>query len=435
MIKLYKNFWLLLLLVISISAYAVLSMPVAHSAEDKANRRDGQRTLPKVTVTSSKGGGFSFGVLSFHMISGSSHGFNPFRYAHDQSYLELQCLESNDFETCELLCESYPTSYVCELRLGTINVSGSRITPYEPFVRYEIRRGKVVYISAPKDDTEDKRKEKERKELEKKCRRELSHMFDAKVNFPLRAVFSLEQTSREAKEIDAYIDQLFKYTKPIMTTGIQGYNDGKPVDYQNGYEAHNSFYIDQLGNLTRGNNIVFGTRRGQVTPNFKNDTQFRQMIDSPINDLVQRLIIDYHTHPNTEKYYVFPSSADVFKFMLDRRYSFVDKNAMLAIGFISNNVYQILLMSINYNQRLFLQAKEHAFLPRPKTLSEKLAYNKKYGKVLELLFKNSKMIILSSENNEPVDYIEFFKNNAQNQKIGESILIPKSCINLASEKE
>lgn len=353
-----KHSLLRLLSALLVSVYSFVYTPEAHSIEDYAIRLDNQRTLPTVKVTSSRSRGNSYSLLSLHMSDGGTGRLDLSRYIDNQAYLEHLCSETEDIHACEKLCTIYPNSTLCVLIFGTITVTGSRPTSHVRFDRYEIKHGKVVFISTTKKDENEK--QRENKELEKKCKTELSHIFSAEEDFPFASVFDVQQSSlfgkpteKEIETIDNYIKQLFNYTKPIMTTGIEGYNDGKPVDYKNGFEAHNSFYIDNQGNLTRGKNIVFGTKPGQVSPNFKNDLQFVEMLDSPFNELVQNLIVDFHTHPDIESYYIFPSSMDTYKFMLDKQYNFIDHDAMLAIGFISNRDYHLLLVDINDSSDFF----------------------------------------------------------------------------------
>lgn len=265
------------------------------------------------------------------------------------------------------------------------------------------------------------------------CEKELDDMFAAKEDFPFAAAFGLEPSEDEAELIDEYLNQLIKLTAPIMTTGVKGYNNGKPVDYEKGLETHNAFYIDSNGNLTQGKNLTFGTRPGIIEPKFRKDTQFQQMLDSPNT---QSLIIDFHTHPNTNEYYVFPSSGDIAKFITDKRYKFVDKHALLAIGFMSSNEYGLLLMSINDNQALFEKALNHA-QPNPEVTFDKIARIKEYGEILELLFKNSKMVIIEFNDNkiEISDYFEFFENNPLSQKVGDTQVFPASCSELLKENK
>ena len=427
---------LALLTLISALYIAVFSslLPVGHSREDFVVRLDSQRTLPKVKVTGRRGGGFSFGYLSLNMGRGGSIGFNPFYNLHNQSDLEAKCEGAgHDNPACLLLCEIFPHSRLCWRSFGAITVTGQRETPYNDFTRYEIRNGVIVFTSEQKEDDDEKRKEQKRKELESLCEKELDDMFTAKEDFPFAAAFGLEPSEDNAEMIDEYLDQLIKLTEPIMTTGVKGYNNGKPVDYENGLEAHNAFYIDSSGNLTRGKNLTFGTIPGLVKPNFRDDTQFQQMLDSPNT---QSLKIYFHTHPNTKEYYVFPSPNDIARFIVDKRYKFVDKHGLLAIGFMSNNKYRLLLMSVTDNQVLFEMTRSHA-ISNPKTTLDNIAYIKKYGKILELLFKNSKMLIIELNDNKVKisDYFEFFEDNPLNQKVGDTQVIPQSCLEALKESK
>lgn len=347
--------------------------------------------------------------------------------------MEQQCIDEEIQRACILLCENFPSSNICPLIFGTITVTGNRETPYQPFNQYEIKFGKTVYTTDPHKDARDE--EKKKNELRKRCNRDLNQLFAPKEDFPFAEAFGITDDENEEEKIDKYIDQLFDFTKPIMTTGIEGYNNGEPVAYLIGLEAHNSFYIDRNGNLTRGNNLVFGSLPGIVIPNYRNDKQYREMLDSPLNDKAQRLVVDFHTHPNTNNFYVFPSSADIAKFIIDKRYNFVDANALLAIGFMSKNVFHTLFISINDNPLLFKNALKHSSTKRPKTYKERIIYYKLYGEFLELLFKNSKMLIIDSTNNAVDNYLQFFEANSINQMVGETIIIPPSCKELMKESK
>ena len=411
----------------------VLYTPIAHSRDDFIQSMDDTRILPKVVVTGRRSGGFSSGFWSINVSSGSVWGFNPFRYGQNQTYLEKQCIDEEIQRACILLCEHFPSSDICPLIFGTITVTGNREKPYEPFNQYEIKFGKTVYTTDPHKDTRDE--EKEKNELEKRCNRDLNQLFAPKEDFPFAEAFGIKDDENKEEKIDKYIDQLFDFTKPIMTTGIEGYNNGEPVAYLIGLEAHNSFYIDRNGKLTRGNNLVFGTIPGFVIPNFRNDKQFREMLDSPLNEKAQRLVIEFHTHPNTKKYYIFPSSADIYNFMNDKQYGFIDKTALLAIGFISNEIYHVLFMKINNNRLLFDTARKHTNTKRPKTDNERIEYINLYGEVLRLLFENSEMIVINSNFNTTNNYIHFFEENSINQKIGKNVIIPNSCRKLQNESK
>lgn len=434
MLTFFKHTILLFAVAISVSVFVALLAPHAHSREDYVQPVDSQRTLPKVTVTSRRGAGFSYGFLSLSLYSSFYGGFDTFRFRQNQFYLEQQCVERDNHRACTLLCEKFPYSDICPLVQDTISVSGKRETTYFSFDLYEIRFGKIVYISAPDEDSENK-KEEQRKKLEKRCKNDLNHLFSTIEDFPFAKAFGIKDYEEQEGKIEKYIKQLINYTKPIMTTGIKGYNNGKPVEYLIGLESHNSFYIDKNGKLTRGDNLEFGTIPGFVTPRFRKDKQFRQMLESAPNDLAPRLAIDFHTHPNTKDYIVFPSSTDIAKFIIDKRYKFVDKNALLAIGFMSNSVYHMLFMNINNNQILFEKARKHSLLPLPINPVEKIDYLKDYGEVLKLLFENSKMLIVDSTNNKIDDYLEFFDNNPINQIVGDSVIIPQSCIEFFRESK
>ena len=159
-----KRYRLALLALISALYMAVFSslVPVGHSREDFVVKLDSQRTLPKVTVTGRRGGGFSFGYLSLNMGRGGSSGFNPFYNLHNQSDLEAKCEGAgHDNPACLLLCEIFPASKLCSRSFGTITVTGQRETPYNEFTRYEIRNGVVIFTSEQKDDEDEKQKKKE----------------------------------------------------------------------------------------------------------------------------------------------------------------------------------------------------------------------------------------------------------------------------------
>lgn len=433
MLKLNRPSILLFAATLGFSVFVVLYTPIAHSREDFIQSMDDKHILPKVVVTGRRGGGFSSGFWSINVSSGSVWGFNPFRYGQNQTYLEQQCIDEEIQRACILLCEHFPSSDICPLIFGTITVTGNREKPYEPFNQYKIKFGKIVYTSDTlKDSLEE---EKKKNELEKRCNRDLNQLFAPKEDFPFAEAFGITDDENNEEKVDKYIDQLFDFTKPIMTTGIDGYNNGEPVAYLIGLEAHNSFYIDRNGKLTRGNNLVFGTIPGLVTPNFQNDKQFREMLDSPLRDKAQRLVIDFHTHPNTNNYYVFPSSADIAKFIIDKRNNLVDENALIAIGFMSKNVFHTLFISINDNPLLFKNALKHSSTKQPKTFKKHIEYKKQYGEFLELLFENSKMLILDSTNNAVDNYLQFFEDNSINQIVGETIIIPQSCIELLKESK
>ena len=393
-------------------------------------RLDSQRTFPTVRVTGISGSRFSYGYLSLNTGTGSSSRFELSQHINDQGYLELRCLETNDDHTCDILCHNFPNSYLCPRTLGKIIVTTKRKEPPDSYGRFNIKPGKVVLVSSPTEDdeAEARQQKKERKELEEKCEKELNDLFTPKEDFPFAAAFGLKPSADETEKIDEYLDQLIRLTAPIMTTGVEGYNNGKPVDYEKGLEAHNAFYIDSNGNLTRGKNLTFGTLPGLIEPKFREDTQFQQMLDSPNT---QSLKVDFHTHPSTKKYYVLPSSRDIAKFITDKRYKFVDKHALLAIGFMSSNKYSLLLMSLNDNQVLFEKARTHA-QPDPRVTLDKIAHIKEYGEIIELLFKNSKMLIVELNDNkvEISDYFEFFEDNPLNQKVGDTRIIPESCSEL-----
>ena len=299
---------LALLALISALYIAVFSslLPVGHSREDFVVRLDSQRTLPKVTVTGRRGGGFSFGYLSLNMGRGGSSGFNPYYNIHNQSDLEAKCRRTGRHDpACLLLCEIFPHSELCWHSFDPINVTGQRETPYNEFTRYEIRNGVIVFTSEQKDDEDENRKEKERKELENLCEKALDDMFTAKEDFPFAAAFGIEPSEDEAELIDEYLTQLIKLTEPIMTTGVKGYNNGKPVDFESGQEAFNAIYVDNNGRLTRGTSLNFGKIVGRVTPTHEQDAQFLETRKHNPDNFSQTLSVFFHTHPDVKRYSVF----------------------------------------------------------------------------------------------------------------------------------
>ena len=390
-------------------------------------RLDSQRTLPKVKVTGRRGGGFSLGYLSLNMGRGGSSGFNPFYNLHNQSDLEAKCEGAgHDNPACLLLCEIFPHSWLCFRSFNPITVTGQRETPYEEFTRYEIRNGVIVFTSEQKDDEDEKQKEQERKELENLCEKELDDMFTAKEDFPFAAAFGLEPSEDEAELIDGYLDQLIKLTKPIMTTGVKGYNNGKPVDFEDGQEAFNAIYVDNNGKLTRGTTLNFGTIVGRVTPTHEQDDQFRKTRKYNPYNFSQTLSVFFHTHADVKRYSVFPSPYDLARFHSEMRVNNIDDSALLGIGFISHDNYYVLLMSAENNSPWYNEALKLALGKVPRTPSEKEQFLVEYGSIIEVLLKTNKIIILDSKYSE-ADYKEFFDNNTLAHFVGNTPIIPASC--------
>ena len=74
-----------------------------------------------------------------------------------------------------------------------------------------------------------------------------------------------------------------------------------------------------------------------------------------------------------------------------------------------------------YNESLkLIRSKE------PRTYEEKEKFLVKYGSIIEVVLKTSKLIILDSEYSE-ADYKEFFDNDTLEHYIGNTPIIPESC--------
>ena len=415
---------LALLTLISALYIAVFSslLPVGHSREDFVVRLDSQRTLPKVKVTGRRGGGFSFGYLSLNMGRGGSIGFNPFYNLHNQSDLEAKCEGAgHDNPACLLLCEIFPHSWLCWRSFGTITVTGQRETPYNDFTRYEIRNGVIVFTSEQKEDEDEKQKEQERKELENLCEKELSDLFSDKEDlasaFGVNPTGPLGQPTEEEEElIEERIEQLVNITKPIMTTGINGYNNDQPVDYTRGQEASNGIYIDKNGIISRGKALEFGTRYTNLV-----ETYFK--LDDKYKNPNYTFFANFHTH--TSEVYVWPSPHDIYKHITSIRDNEYSKTTPLAIGFKTENSFRILILQVDYSLKLF---QDSALLI---TKLGKPGFYQAYGKYLEYLFDISRMIIIGD--NSKTDYLGFFEKNPINKQIRSSQFIPSSCVRLIED--
>ena len=408
-----------LMLTLLVSGYSAVHLPKAHSHDHSAIRLDNQRTLPTIKVRSSRNRGYSYSFLSLHMGDDGSGRLDLIRYIDNQAYLEHLCSETEDVDTCEKLCTMYPNSNLCVLIFGTLTVTGTRPTSYVRFDRYKIKPGKVVYYSSPKDDE----KESEREELEKKCKKELNHLFTPKDDFPFASALGIDLTvpsnkpiEKEMETINKHINQLVNITKPIMTTGIKEHNGGKPVDFENGQEASNGIYIDKNQVISRGKHLEFGPLYDAIVPlNFEKDDKF--------HNSSYKFVANFHTHPTSV--YVWPSPHDVYSHLNYIRDGKYNEKTLLAIGFRSKKSYQILVMQIDYNDKLYQETFDLMLLYGQPN------FHSKYGKFLKTLFEKSEMIIIDAEEN--INYLDFFKNNAKNKQIRESKFLPDSCKHLLEE--
>lgn len=196
----------------------------------------------------------------------------------------------------------------------------------------------------------------------------------------------------------------------------------KPVAHLQGQEAVNGLYFhitDKM--LSRGTHIsmpeIFdGTGKRE----FHLDDQYQHTKGGGAENISQRLVVDFHTHPYSfaNSYnlpmYAWPSAQDVYSHVLQRIHQKIDRDAILAIGFMVKGKYYLQLIETHNDigvDKLFSYAENPD----------------KFGNFLKQLSNSITKIAIIGEDGKEIDYMNFFKNNRNQTSFNGIQLTPSSC--------
>ena len=112
--------------------------------------------------------------------------------------------------------------------------------------------------------------------------------------------------------------------------------------------------------------------------------------------------------------YAWPSAQDIYSHRIQKTWQLIDRDAILAIGFMVEGKYYLQVIE-THNDLTFKKLAKYANAPE------------KFGEFLNLLLNSKSKMAIIGENGQPIDYMQFFKNNKnQNSAYGIQIT-PSSC--------
>lgn len=94
--------------------------------------------------------------------------------------------------------------------------------------------------------------------------------------------------------------------------------------------------------------------------------------------------------------YAWPSAQDIYSHIVQKTWQLIDRDAILAIGFIVEGKYYLHVIE-THNDMAFDKLAYYAILPE------------KFGEFLNLLLNSQSKMAIIGENGKPIDYMQFFK--------------------------
>lgn len=403
----------------------------ASSTEDFEVPVEEDLVLPTQTVTGQRGRGSRTNILALSRLGGGRIDTGSNWLTGDALVFSVACEKKPNSLACRLLaCEVDPNSKECQYRLDTVIVTAER--PRKDTKTYEraFQIDFTPFVFPPKFRTNkqiEEEREQKRKDLEKQCALALNEMFTDLDDFELGHTFEsavgggislLNGRARNMEAQEKILSQLVRMTQPIMTTGLHG---SSPVEYLKGQEASTGIYLNLLNNrITRGSSIEKGGYNGTVRRNYVNDIQWKYTKEGKATKVTQKLVAEFHTHPlrirgNTNiPWYAWPSVQDYGSHVQLKIENQIDRNAILAIGFIANNKYYLQLIQSTNDIGL-------------KTIEYYVENPQKFGEFIKLLLNSSTKVAIIAENGKSIDYAKFFKENRSQMSAYGIKITPSSC--------
>lgn len=112
--------------------------------------------------------------------------------------------------------------------------------------------------------------------------------------------------------------------------------------------------------------------------------------------------------------YAWPSVQDVYSHVLQRIHQKIDRDAVLAIGFMVKGKYYLQLIETHNDIGL-------------EKLFSYVGNTNKSGNFMQLMFNSITKIAIIGEDEKEIDYMNFFKNNLNQTSFNDIQLSQSSC--------